>query len=94
MVTVTVTVFSKKDCPACHATTRKLEKCGLSYQLVSVDGNPALVEQLIEGGHRQMPIVFVGRRVWTGYRPDLIGRAAEDPGWVQAAQATEGNIHG
>lgn len=70
---MTVTVYSKPACVQCTATTRALDRQGISYDLVDIsrdEGAYALVQGL---GYRQVPVVVAGETHWSGFRPDMIG---------------------
>jgi len=71
-----ITVYTKKNCPACEATKKAMDRAGLDYEVVDVGDNTARQQALREFGFRQMPVVEVtdgeDYRSWEGFRPDLI----------------------
>ena len=71
-----ITVFTKRNCPACEATKRAMDRAGLDYEVVDVSDNLSLQQTLRECGFRRMPAVEVfdgeEHRFWEGFRPDLI----------------------
>lgn len=69
---MTVTVFTKQHCPQCMATERQLKRQGIALEQVDLTNNPSTVQQLIEAGFKQTPVVITPDASWSGYRPDLI----------------------
>lgn len=71
-----ITVYAKKNCQACEATKKAMDRAGLDYEVIDVSGNLSRQRALRECGFRQMPVVEVsdgeGYRSWEGFRPDLI----------------------
>ena len=71
-----VTVYSKPACVQCTATTRALDRQGISYQIVDVSVDADAYE-LVQGlGYRQVPVVIAGETHWAGFRPDMISTLA------------------
>jgi glutaredoxin-like protein NrdH len=73
-----ITLYSKPACVQCTATKRALDKAGLAYSEVDLTQNPAALEYVTEDlGYSMAPVVVVDDEShWTGFRPDLIARAA------------------
>lgn len=67
-----ITVYSKENCVQCDATYRALGKRALEYTVVMLEDRPELVEQFMEEGFMQAPIVDTGTEKWSGFRPDKI----------------------
>ncbi len=68
MATPRVTVYTKRSCPYCVRAKRLLEKKGVSYEEISVEGDDALRVWLMEqSGQRTVPQVFAGDRSLGGY---------------------------
>ena len=71
-----ITVFTKPNCPACEATKKAMDRAGLDYNAVDVEGNHTLGQVLREIGFRSMPVIEIfdgeNHRYWEGFRPDLI----------------------
>lgn len=71
-----ITVYTKRNCPACTATKKAMDRAGLDYEAVDVSDNPTRQQALRECGFRTMPVVEVvdceDYRSWEGFRPDLI----------------------
>lgn len=73
---MTITVYSKPACVQCTATTRALDRQGISYQIVDVSVDADAYE-LVQGlGYRQVPVVITGETHWAGFRPDMISALA------------------
>lgn len=71
-----ITVYTKRNCQACEATKKAMDRAGLDYEVVDVSDSTARQQALRECGFRQMPVVEVvdGEEYlsWEGFRPDLI----------------------
>ena len=67
---MSVTVHSKPACQQCTATIRKLTKEGIAHTVVQLTDETTAA--FIADGHMQAPIVVAGKRVFSGFRPDLI----------------------
>lgn len=73
---MTITVYSKPACVQCTATTRALDRQGISYEVVDVSVDAAAYA-LVQGlGYRQVPVVIAGETHWAGFRPDMISTLA------------------
>ena len=73
---MSITVYSKPACVQCTATTRALDRQGISYEIVDVSIDAAAYE-LVQGlGYRQVPVVIAGEKHWAGFRPDIISTLA------------------
>ena len=63
-----VTVYSKLNCPFCVRAKRLLEKKGVSYEEISVEGKDELRIWLMERtGQRTVPQIFAGERSLGGF---------------------------
>lgn len=67
-----VIVYTKPGCVQCNATTRELNKRGVTYETRDVTRDNAAYERVIGLGYQQAPVVEAGARHWSGFRPDLI----------------------
>lgn len=71
-----ITIYTKRNCQACEATKKAMDRAGLGYEVIDVSDNLTLQQALRECGFRQMPVVEVSSgedyRPWEGFRPDLI----------------------
>lgn len=71
-----ITVYTKRNCPACEATKKSMDRAGLDYEVIDVTNTTAAQQALRECGFRSMPVVEVvdgeDYQSWEGFRPDLI----------------------
>ncbi|MBV7294863.1 glutaredoxin-like protein NrdH [Corynebacterium sp. TAE3-ERU12] len=67
-----VTVYSKPACVQCRATTRALDKAGISYDVVDISIDDEARDYVMAMGHLQVPVVDTGDEMWAGFRPDRI----------------------
>lgn len=75
-----IMLYSKKYCPQCSATKRKLDELGLEYHVINLEEHPAVLEDLRAQGFQQAPVVITEDDSWSGYRPDkLAALAARSP---------------
>lgn len=70
---MTVTVYSKPACVQCTATTRALDRQGVTYEIVDISKDNDAYELVAGLGYRQVPVVVAGETHWAGFRPDMIG---------------------
>ena len=70
---MTVTVYSKPACVQCTATTRALDRQGISYEVVDISRDERAFSLVQTLGYRQVPVVVAGETHWAGFRPDMIG---------------------
>ena len=64
---MTVTVYSKPDCPQCDSTRRDLEILGIEYALVDLMQDRDALARLVAQGYRSAPVVETDRGSWSGY---------------------------
>jgi glutaredoxin 3 len=63
-----VTLYSKQNCPFCVRAKRLLEKKGVAFEEISVEGNDDLRVWLVEkSGQMTVPQIFVGERSLGGF---------------------------
>jgi glutaredoxin 3 len=63
-----VTVYTKQNCPFCVRAKRLLDKKGVAYNEVSVEGKDELRSWLVEkSGQMTVPQIFVGQRSLGGF---------------------------
>ncbi len=77
-----VTVYTKQSCPYCVRAKRLLEKKGVAYDEIGVEGDDALRRWLVENtGQMTVPQIFVGERSLGGFSDvDALDRAGRlDP---------------
>lgn len=82
---LSITVFTKPNCPQCTATTKHLDrlvKKGLLPHYATQPINAEVLQNAAEAGITSAPIVFVERglsdEMWGGYRPDSIDALAKE----------------
>jgi glutaredoxin 3 len=64
----TVKVYTKKACAYCTRAKALLDRKGVAYQEVDVEGDDALRAWLVEAsGQRTVPQIFVGDRSLGGF---------------------------
>lgn len=54
-----VVVYSKANCPACVKLKNELSLKAVEFTEVRVDLVPEARQQMVEAGHRSVPIVYV-----------------------------------
>ncbi len=77
-----ITVYTKQNCPFCVRAKRLLEKKGVPYEEIDVEGNDDLRTWLAEkSGQMTVPQVFAGERSLGGFSDvDALDRAGKlDP---------------
>lgn len=63
-----ITVYTKDNCPYCVRAKRLLDKKGVAYEEVNVEGNDDLRRWLVEKtGQMTVPQVFAGDRSLGGF---------------------------
>lgn len=63
-----VTVYTKQNCPFCVRAKRLLEKKGVAYEEISVEGDDSLRAWLVEAtGQRTVPQIFAGEHSLGGF---------------------------
>lgn len=71
-----ITVYSKRNCPACEATKTLMDRLGIEYDLIDISNTPGIAAFLQREGYKSLPVVFVDHDEdtdsWEGFRPDLI----------------------
>ncbi len=67
-----ITVYSKPQCVQCDATYRALNRAGIPYRSIDVSVDAEALEYIKSLDYNQVPVVIVGDKHWSGYRPDRI----------------------
>lgn len=70
---MTVTVYTKPDCPACKLTKCHLDKRGVPYIEADID---EVHHAAKARGITSAPVVQAGADMWGGYRPDRLDELA------------------
>lgn len=68
-----VTVYSKPACIQCTATTREMDRKGISYDVIDLTKDADAFETVKGLGYMQAPVVIADEDHWSGFRPDKIG---------------------
>lgn len=81
------TVYSKPDCPQCDMTYLKLDREGITYNVIDITKDPEALKIVREGlGYLQAPVVYVSPDLhWSGFKPDQIVALARSLNSAQAA---------
>lgn len=72
-----LTVYSAPSCVQCKATTRTLDKLGVTYDVVDISVDETSRETVKALGYTQAPVVIHGDDHWSGFRPDLLKTSAQ-----------------
>lgn len=72
-----IIVYSKPACVQCTATTREMDRRGISYDVVDLTKDTSAYNKVKDLGYMQAPVVIAGDEHWAGFRPDKIGTLAE-----------------
>lgn len=65
-------VYSKPNCVQCTATKKQFDIQGIEHEVVDITIDHDARDYVLSLGHLTAPVVVVGDRSWSGYRPDLI----------------------
>ena len=64
---MTVTVYSKPNCPQCDLTKRDMDILGIEYQTIDITQNQEKLAELAAQGFRSAPVVQTDNEIWAGY---------------------------
>ncbi len=67
-----VKVYSKPACFQCTATTKEMDRKGISYEVIDIPEDDTAFNLVKELGYKQAPVVIAGEEHWSGFRPDKI----------------------
>lgn len=67
---MTITVYTKPQCPQCGATIKALNKAGITFDTVDITTNTDAREYVMALGYLQAPVVVTDTEHWSGFRPD------------------------
>lgn len=66
-------LYTKPRCVQCDATKRKLDREGITYEVVDLSADPSALETIKGLGYLQAPVLVADETThWSGHRPDLI----------------------
>jgi glutaredoxin-like protein NrdH len=54
------------------------DKLDVKYEVVDITKDELAMDKVIELGYFQAPVVVAGDLDWSGFRPDLINKVAEE----------------
>lgn len=59
-----VTIYTTSSCPYCHAAKALLNKKGVAFEEIPVDGRPELRQTMTAkaGGRTSVPQIFIGEK--------------------------------
>ncbi|HLR13274.1 MAG TPA: glutaredoxin domain-containing protein [Burkholderiaceae bacterium] len=69
---MTITVYSKPDCPQCELTKRDMDILGIRYETIDISQQQEELEKLAALGYRSAPVVQTDTDIWSGYNQDKI----------------------
>lgn len=69
---MTITVYSKPNCPQCELTKRDMDILGIEYQTIDITHEAAALERLTRLGFRSAPVVETEQETWSGYDQEKI----------------------
>ncbi len=66
--TAAVVIYTKPTCPYCHAAKALLQDKGVDYEEISIAGDAARREEMIQrSGRHTVPQIFIGSRHVGGF---------------------------
>lgn len=72
-----IVVYSKPACVQCTATTKEMDRKGITYKYVDLTEDAEAMETVKNLGYMQAPVVVAGDDHWSGFRPDKISSLEE-----------------
>ncbi|MFT8753266.1 MAG: glutaredoxin domain-containing protein [Oenococcus oeni] len=67
-----MTVYTKDNCPQCHATKRWLNEHNINYQEINTTDNQAAINHLKKIGVERLPFVITDKGNLTGFKPQVL----------------------
>ncbi|MGD8171316.1 glutaredoxin-like protein NrdH [Vibrio sp. TRT 21S02] len=67
-----VIIYSKPACVQCVATQKAMAAKNIRYKSIDLTQDSHALEKVQALGYREVPVVVVGERHWSGFRPDMI----------------------
>lgn len=64
---MTITVYSKPNCPQCELTKRDMDILGIEYQTIDISQDQDKLDELMKLGFRSAPVVQTENEAWSGY---------------------------
>jgi len=75
---VTITVYTKPQCPQCEQTKKWLDGRGIAYETRDVTADEGAREEALALGYLGAPVVVAGDHHWSGFRLDRLKALATD----------------
>ncbi|WP_421841204.1 glutaredoxin-like protein NrdH [Mycobacterium sp.] len=69
---MSITLYTKPACVQCSATSKALEKQGITYRKVDISLDSEARDYVMALGYLQAPVVVAENDHWSGFRPDRI----------------------
>lgn len=69
-----IIVYSKSQCVQCTATVRALKAKGIEPEIIDLTQDDSAMDRVQALGYRQVPVVVMGDKHWSGFRPDMINQ--------------------
>ncbi len=69
---MTITVYSKPNCPQCDLTKRDMDILGIEYNTIDISQQHDQLERLTSLGFRSAPVVETDAETWAGYDQEKI----------------------
>ncbi len=69
---MTVTIYSKPNCPQCDLTKRDMDILGVEYEAIDITKHQDQLERLADMGYRSAPVVQTDHEIWSGYDQEKI----------------------
>jgi len=69
---MSITVYTKPNCPQCQLTKSALDKAGLDYATVDLTTDPDALDYVRALGYLQAPVVVTDTDHWSGFRREQI----------------------
>ncbi|MGV0656040.1 glutaredoxin-like protein NrdH [Mycolicibacterium thermoresistibile] len=76
---MTITVYTKLQCPQCEQTKKWLDGRGIAYETRDVTLNQEAREYVLGLGYRGAPVVVADGEHWSGFRVDRLKALVSDP---------------
>lgn len=74
---MTLTVYTKNNCPFCDQAKALLESKGVTYNTINVESQPDARDFLVDQGLRSVPQIFNGTTLIQGGFQGLAGQPEE-----------------
>ena len=67
-------VYGRPGCVQCKMTLQALQAKGFHPDYCDIDEWPEVAIEMRHRGMKELPFVRYGKTVWSGFRPDIIGK--------------------